>query len=469
LLKSKAHALTILKEVDVEYFDPKLQTFFGLISQHGAVLSLGALLDTAISSGASEEVERYRIIYNKAKTLKVHGENPGDDDLSYWLTQFKNRRNLEIARVRNENLTELITSGAKADEVNELLNQTVRDIAAIQSVQVFDEGTVGEDVRNMLLEYEAIRSNPEPFRGVLVGYHDLDSRTNGFQPGELIIVAGLDGSGKSMLMMNMGINAWLGTNNPNTNRIAHNGNNILYFTLEMPRSNKGKFTQGSYLNKRILSAIAEVPLASLRSGTLDPLELQRLQQAVEWLEEYEKYYRFHVVDIPRGAKVADIESKFLEVKSSLDVDLVIVDYLGIMAADHLESPDHLQQGSIAAGLHELARFYNFPCLTAAQLNRPSGSNSQSLNSQKFNSTRIARSAGIPQNCNILIIIQTRDDEEDQSGMKLTLAKMRDAAKGEVTVTKAFSTMRILDGEPYSPEDEEISDFIDKAPQDEIQI
>src|SRR5690606_10113783 len=144
------------------------------------------------------------------------------------------------------------------------------DIALLHRVEIFDEGTVSEDVENIRLEYDAVEKNPLGYRGVLSGLASLDNITNGFNPGELIVWAGMEGSGKSLLMMNMCINAWMGMNSPSSSDdMDDSGNNILYFSLEMPRSNKGRIGTGAYFNKRVVSAVGQLDFKDLRRGKLD--------------------------------------------------------------------------------------------------------------------------------------------------------------------------------------------------------
>jgi replicative DNA helicase len=465
-LKEKKYALEVFKDTDIEFYDHRLQLFYSVLAKHfndptiREVLSKTAVVSYATTDLSPDQAKRFEVIYEKAEALKIGGESPPEVDFRYYLKRLKDRRNVQIARERQAALEELLKAKPTSEDIMGLFQAAVKDLSALNAIQVFDEGTVGADVANMLEEYEVIAKDPTPFRGVLTGFESFDILSNGFQKGELIVICGLEGSGKSLLMMNMGINAWLGTNTLDTNQIAHNGNNILYFTLEMPRSNKGEFTQGAYLNKRILSSVADVSFQDLRNGRLSPVEYDRLQKATKFIDQYEQdHNKFHVIDIPRGAKVEDIEAKYLEVKEQMDIDLVIIDYLGIMAADS-DVPDHLSQGTIAAGIHELARTYNVPFLTAAQLNRPTGQRKQSLDGQSFNNTRIARSAMIGQNANIVMIIETRDDEELEDEMIVHITKMRDGERKRLVFTKLFHRMRIIDGAPVSADDPETADFED---------
>jgi len=385
-----------------------------------------------------------------------------ETDFPFYMKEFRDRYNLVVARRYIDSISEALSAGAKADELNDMYHKAWNDIASLNRVEVFDEGSLGADMSNMRAEYEAVRKDPHGYRGVTVGLPSLDNLTNGFQPSELIIVAGMEGTGKSLVMMNMGINAWLGTNRVGR-EILPTGKNVLYFTLEMPRSNRGKFGTAGYLNRRILSSVAELPFSSLRKSSLNPTEERKLMDTIDFISEYDKHNKFYVVDIPRGATVEDIEIKFQELREKFPVHLVIVDYMGIMAGSSTgkgEDADWQAQGQIAAGLHEFARSASVPVITGVQVNRPQGKNN-SLKDQNYNTTRIARSAQISQNANIVMQIGCRDQEENYVDMPMYLTKMRDGNKGLLTFTKGFDRMRIYDGAPSTPA--ELDKFEDALP------
>lgn len=260
-------------------------------------------------------------------------------------------------------------------------------------------------------------------------------------------------SGKSTLMMNMAINAWLGNNKPGQAKTYDNGHNIIYFTLEMPRSNKGNAGTGAYLNKRILSCVSELPFSELRKGALTIEQKEKLYSTIDFIKAYDDKYKFYVIDIPRGATLEDIEIKYLEVMEKFHVDLVVIDYIGIMSAPVAKGgsdQDWQSQGIIAAGLHEFARTHHVPVITAAQVTRPQGTNN-SLNKQNYNTTRIARSAQITQNANVVLQIGCRDKEWEYSDMPIYITKMRDGQTGQLIFAKALDKMRIYDAVPDNVE------------------
>lgn len=459
-LSDRKYMLEMVKAIKQEYLAPQVQLFYGILVKNFTdpaikdILSKTALLDFCHMNGLVEQAVRCGQIYDKALGLILDetGKPPDPRDFKYYIKKIKDRYNMQTLQSAANRIKSAIESNERCEEINKLFEHTVTDIHTINRIDVIDEGTVGQDAQNMRDEYFAIKANPETYRGITVGLPSLDNITNGFNGSELIVVAGMSGTGKSLLMMNFAVNAWLGSNKPIGGKIIGNGHNVMYFSLEMPRSNKGRINTGGYFDKRVLSCVSELQLANIRKGLLSSEEEQHLCLTCDFMEKYDEHKKLYVVDIPRGATPEDIEVKYLEARDKMDsVDMVVVDYLGIMAGLNADDDDWKEIGQIAASLHELGRIYDFPVVTASQMNRPQGT-SQSLSTQKYNNLRLARSSGVVDNANIIMQIGCRDDEDGRPDMPIILTKVRDGAKGELTFTKAFDRMRIYDGNPLTPSD-----------------
>lgn len=151
--------------------------------------------------------------------------------------------------------------------------------------------------------------------------------------------------------------------------------------------------------------------------------------------------------MPRGVTVREIELKYLEMKETygINFDIVVVDYIGIMKSSKTldntkQDADWLELGHIAEELHEFARVYNIPVVTATQVNRP-----KDPSKPQYSTDRVARSDMIPQNANIILQIGCRgDDEYTRMDMPVYITKMRDGEKGSFTLVKDFSKMRVVD-------------------------
>lgn len=483
VLRSKKHMIELSKSVQSAYFEPYFQGFYSLLNAAfldpniKEVLSADAFLDYCEAQKASSQLEAFRTIYTDAVATRINGNELPDGDFPFYLQKFKERYNAILAEEAMRNIAAALNEGRDIKEINKIYFDAIKEINSINKGKVFDEGSLGEDIVNIYKEYEAIRDMPEQFRGITVGMPTLDNITNGFFGGELIIVASSEGLGKSTLVMNWAVAAWLGSNfepwfdqdHSRTEGILENfntdGHNIVYFTLEMPRSNRGKQSSAAYLNKRLAACVAGVEFSEIRKGTLSPANLERFKLACKFIKRYDREKKFYVVDIPRGATIEDLEVKYLEIKEKFQVDMVVVDYIGLMAGTGDEA-DWEAQGHLAEQLHEFARVYNVPVITPVQVNRPAGTG-QSLNKQSYNTTRIGRSAMIGQNANMVFQIGCRDQEEQYTDMPLYTLKMRDGPKTLISLNKDFGKMRIYDGQQNQDTAIDLNEFVDLGPDEEV--
>lgn len=449
-LKDKRHMLELMKSVKPEYFLGQYRELFSVLSAFFAnpniadVVGITAILDYCDRNNLGPKKEALRNAYAEAHQLKPGGNDLQDSEFGYFVSVLKARYNAATVKDSIQRMSSMINAGLDIKDVNALLKDTLQEVNSINRVEALDEGSIGEDIVNIYKEYEAICANPQNFRGVLTGFPSLDALTNGFFGGELIVIGGFAGSGKSLVSMNFAVNAWLGSNDPMADaaEFAGDGKNVVYFSLEMPRSNRGEISSAANLNKRIVSCVGKIPLTDLRRGSLDADKRERLKKAAKFIKKYDREKKLYVIDMPRGATIEDIEMKILELKEKFQIDMVVVDYMGLMeGAD--DDADHEAQGKIAEGLHELARAYRIPFVTPIQLNRPSGA-TQSLNKQHYNNTRIARSARIDQNANIILMIKIRDNEKEYPDMLIEITKMRDGAPSDLVFMKDFANMRVYD-------------------------
>ncbi len=460
-IKHKKYMMELSRSVRAVYFSQEWRDLY--VALHSAfldpdikeILSPNGLMQYCDSIGFGALKNKFTIQYQDLLNTKTGPES----DFKLYLKFIKDRYNKVLVGELAQNLASGISVNTDVKELNKQLADINREVAVIHQGKSFDEGTLGEDIVNIYKEYQHIVSNPNQFKGILTRFDSLDSLTNGFFGGELIIIAGFEGSGKSLVSMNWGINSWMGSNHIDMNpeQFVNDGSNVLYISLEMPRSNRGQMSSSAYLNKRMASCIGRVPFSNLRKGQLEPDELERFKKACKFIKEYDKQSKLYVADMPRGVGVEDVESKILEVKDQMEVDMVIVDYIGLMKGAEDEA-DWKAQGDIAAGLHELARVYDVPMITPCQMNRPNTAN-HSLNNQKYNTTRLARASGISQNANMVFVIESRDNEHQYQDMPFQIVKMRDAEKGELQFIKDFRCMRIYDPASQELIVDELAGFI----------
>jgi len=381
-------------------------------------------------------------IYNRIIEQEVK-----ENEFGWMLDKLRYHRNyniqIDICKRLQESLKKPYGS-EQVDEVNQSIKESVVAIDSIHRQVTYKEGTLKDSVEDRLNHYQYIKDNPDAAQGVLTGFTSFDLKTNGLHPGEFMIIAGDTGTGKSILMHNIAVNAYLANNDPfdaMKNWDATKGKNILYFSLEMPKES---------MERRIDACISGIYSNHIRDGLLSEDDERKYFRGLNFQSQYEKH--FHIVDVPKGATTREIELKYIEVcESGWKPDLVVVDYMGIMTANNSSGSDWMDLGIISAELHEFARVYEIAVITGSQVNRTKDG------TERYDTDRIARSSMIPHNADVVLQIAKRPDEYVRSDVRIHIIKLRDGDKGEpFTLSKDFERMKVRDivDEPLLDDDED---------------
>jgi replicative DNA helicase len=185
--------------------------------------------------------------------------------------------------------------------------------------------------------------------GVETGFHDLDERTSGFQPGDLVIIAGRPSMGKTALALNIAVNMA---------RKSANQQAVGMFSLEMARE---------VLIQRMICSEARVSLHRLRTGKLSRQDLVSLPLRLGALWEAPIF-----VDDSAGLTVLEIRAKARRLKSETNLGLILVDYLQLIEPPQRFRGDDSRQQEvtvISRSLKAMAKELNVPVVALSQLSR----------------------------------------------------------------------------------------------------
>jgi len=443
-LHSKQFAMELSNKGTFEYFQTKIQWLYKAIMKHFTDPKFKEIPTTAI---IEEHLNKH---YSQAKFIKegvelfeeIKAIEIDAAEFTWHLDKLKKRYNDQVQRSCASKMVSLmknndITSEEELEEINKIVKDTVVTIDAINRREAYEEGTLSGSAIDRAKHYKEVKANPEIAQGVLTGLTELDRISNGLHPGELMLIGGSTGTGKSILMHNIAVNAYIGKQNPfnDAPQVPEDmvgGKNILYFSLEMPKPSQ---------ERRIDSCLAGIIANEIRDGQLDEDDEVKLMKVLKFQKNYPKV--FHTVDMPRGVTAREIELKYVEKceEYGIKFDLVVVDYLGLMQPNGESSKsDWLDLGMVASELHEFGRAHKVPVISATQLNRP-----KDPNKPQHSTDRIARSNMIPDNANVILQIACRgDDEHTRLDMPIYITKMRDGEKGSITLTKDFARMKVID-------------------------
>jgi replicative DNA helicase len=189
------------------------------------------------------------------------------------------------------------------------------------------------------------RDDPSDVTGVPTGFSDLDRMTSGFQPGDLIVVAGRPSMGKTALALNIGEHVALNTGMP-----------VAVFSMEMG---------ATQLAMRLIGSVGKLDQHKLRTGRLGPEDWDKLSTALGRLNEAPI-----LIDETPALNAIEVRSRARRLmKQYGKLGLVIVDYLQLMQATTQGENRATEISEISRSMKSLARELSVPVVACSQLNR----------------------------------------------------------------------------------------------------
>ena len=241
----------------------------------------------------------------------------------------------------------------------------------------------------------------EDYVGIPTGISALDKVTTGLNKSDLIILGARPGMGKTSLALNVARN--VAVNSKKT---------VCFFSLEMSRDQ---------LAQRMLSNEASIESEKLRTGDLSADEWTRLAAAGKNLSDVELYF-----DETPGITVPEMKAKLRRMRK---VDLVIIDYLGLMGSAKKTENRVQEVSDITRNLKAMAKQLNIPVIACAQLSRGTEAKGKS---HKPALSDLRESGSIEQDADLVLFIY-RENYYDSE--KTGEDQVTDPNKAEIIVAK----------------------------------
>jgi replicative DNA helicase len=269
--------------------------------------------------------------------------------------------------------------------------------------------------------------------GVPTGFIELDRLTSGFQPSDLIIIAGRPSMGKTAFALNITANTAIKYKIP-----------VGIFSLEMSKEQ---------LTTRMLCAEAKVDSQKLRSGFLADYDWQLLTEAASALSEAPIF-----IDDTPAISVLELRGKARRLKLEHNISLIIIDYLQLMRGKGKGERREQEISEISRSLKALAKELNIPVVALSQLNRK-------VEDREDKRPRLAdlrESGAIEQDADLITflyrneIYNQREDNPNRGIAEINIGKHRNGPTGKVKLAflEKFTSFENLQ-ETY---DEEIGDL-----------
>lgn len=254
--------------------------------------------------------------------------------------------------------------------------------------------------------------NPSDITGVPTGYHDLDAKTSGLQPGDLLIVAGRPSMGKTSFALNMGEHVAIEVGLP-----------VAVFSMEMG---------GAQLAMRMLSSVGKLDAHRVRTGRLNDDEWSRLSFALGKMHEAPLY-----IDETPALNPIDLRARARRLHRQCGkLGLIIIDYLQLMSSASAGGGENraTEISEISRSLKGLAKELNVPVIALSQLNR---SLEQRPNKRPVMSD-LRESGAIEQDADVIMFIYRDEvynpDTPDKGSAEIIIGKQRNGPIGMVRLT-----------------------------------
>jgi len=309
--------------------------------------------------------------------------------------------------------TNIVTMGYEGGEdVANVLDQAERMIFDVVQKKITREFMPLEAILHDSFELiEKLYKQKEHVTGVPSGFVDLDKYTSGFQPSDLIIIAGRTSMGKTSFALNIAMNAAIKSKVP-----------AGIFSLEMSKEQ---------LVQRVLCAEARVDANKLRTGYLSESDWPKLTTAAGVLAEAPIY-----IDDTPSLSVLEIRAKARRLKARHNIGLIIVDYLQLARGTSSRGRDNRQQevSEISRSLKSLAREINAPVIALSQLSRAP----EARTDKKPMLSDLRESGAIEQDADLVMFVYREEyykpTEENQGIAEIIIGKQRNGPTGTVKLT-----------------------------------
>lgn len=325
--------------------------------------------------------------------------------------EFHGRLILEKAVLRSliSISTQIIEQSYEAAEPwIDILDRAEQMLFGIGEARLKREFTPLKDILKGTFEIlEELYENKRAVTGVPTGYPDLDRMTSGWQPSDLIVIAGRPSMGKTSLLLNMAENVAIDHKVP-----------VGIFSLEMSKEQ---------VVQRFLSSRSRIPAQRLRTGYLKESEWPLLTQCAARLSEAPIF-----IDDTPAIGLMEMRAKARRLKTRHGLGLIIVDYLQLGKGTQGAESRQQEISQISQGLKALAKELRIPILAASQLSRAV----EARENKRPILSDLRESGAIEQDADMVIFIfreeMYKPDKEEVKGQaEIIIGKHRNGPTGVV--------------------------------------
>ncbi|MFR8467755.1 replicative DNA helicase [Eisenbergiella tayi] len=297
---------------------------------------------------------------------------------------------------------------AGKDSMEVIMEETEKKVFnLVQRRNTGDYVPIREVVMNAMDKIEKASHNSGGVTGIATGFIDLDYRTAGMQPSDLVLIAARPSMGKTAFVLNI------------AQYVAfHSGECVAIFSLEMSKEQ---------LVNRLFAMESKVDSQHLRTGNLSDMEWEKLIESAGMIGQSKL-----IIDDTPGISIADMRSKCRKFKLEMDLKMIIIDYLQLMSGSGRGTDSRQQEISdISRSLKALARELQVPVLALSQLSRAV----EQRPDHRPMLSDLRESGAIEQDADVVMFIYRDDyynpDTEKKGIAEINIAKQRNGPIGTI--------------------------------------
>jgi replicative DNA helicase len=408
-----AEVLENLREGD--FYRPNHQVVYG------AILDLYSRGEPADAVTVSAELNRLGELARIGGAPYLHtlvSSVPTAANAAYYARIVSERA---ILRRLVEAGTRIVSMGYTGDgDVDMIVDRAqaeVYDVGARRTSE--DYAPLSDLITGAMDEIEAISGRGGALAGIPTGFADLDQLTNGLHPGQMVVIAARPSVGKSTLGLDLARSASI-----------KNGQTSVIFSLEMGRNE---------IVMRLLSAEAQIPLGSMRSGTMSESDWQRLARTMSKVSEAPLF-----IDDSPNLTMMEIRAKARRLKQRHDVKLIVIDYMQLMTSGKRVESRQVEVSEFSRQMKLLAKELDVPVVAISQLNR----GPEQRTDKRPMLSDLRESGSIEQDADMVILLHREDFYERESPRAgeadFIVAKHRNGPTATITVAFQGHYSRFVD-------------------------
>ncbi|MBQ9134477.1 MAG: replicative DNA helicase [Lachnospiraceae bacterium] len=268
---------------------------------------------------------------------------PTSANIKYYANIVAEKATLRKLIRLNEEIANTCYAGKENLEV--ILEETEKKIfEVVQKRNTGEFVPIRQVVMNAMDKIEKASKNKGAVTGIPTGFIDLDYRTAGMQPSDLVLIAARPSMGKTAFVLNI------------AEHVAFRQNKtVAIFSLEMSKEQ---------LVNRLFSLESKVDSQHIRTGQLSDQEWEKLIESAGVIGRSNL-----IIDDTPGISIAELRSKCRKYKLEQDLSMIIIDYLQLMSGSGRSDSRQQEISDISRSLKAVARELSVPVLALSQLSR----------------------------------------------------------------------------------------------------